>query len=130
MPRTPLEAYAFDARFGKRSVFILDPRLYFVRIFPLLTISRYSPLSEMWRFSDIEGPLLKEDRATIFWKRIHCMQFLCYDMCSFMLSLKLHHILIIAFILSRILNTCNENSDDAVYKFLTPRCILQPGNFS
>ena len=27
MPRTPLEAYAFDARFGKRSVFILDPRL-------------------------------------------------------------------------------------------------------
>ena len=23
MPRTPLEAYAFDARFGKRSVFIL-----------------------------------------------------------------------------------------------------------
>ena len=23
----PLEAYAFDARFGKRSVFILDPRL-------------------------------------------------------------------------------------------------------
>ena len=24
MPRTPLEAYAFDARFGKRSVFILD----------------------------------------------------------------------------------------------------------
>ena len=30
MPRTPLEAYAFDARFGKRSVFILDPRLLFV----------------------------------------------------------------------------------------------------
>ena len=28
MPRTPLEAYAFDARFGKRSVFILDPRLW------------------------------------------------------------------------------------------------------
>ena len=27
MPRTPLEAYVFDARFGKRSVFILDPRL-------------------------------------------------------------------------------------------------------
>ena len=27
MPRTPLEAYAFDARFGKRSVFLLDPRL-------------------------------------------------------------------------------------------------------
>ena len=27
MPRTPLEAYAFDARFGKWSVFILDPRL-------------------------------------------------------------------------------------------------------
>ena len=27
MPWTPLEAYAFDARFGKRSVFILDPRL-------------------------------------------------------------------------------------------------------
>ena len=27
MPRTPLEAYAFDARLGKRSVFILDPRL-------------------------------------------------------------------------------------------------------
>ena len=27
MPRTPLEAYAFDARFGKRSVVILDPRL-------------------------------------------------------------------------------------------------------
>ena len=27
MPRTPLEAYAFDARFGKRSVFILDPLL-------------------------------------------------------------------------------------------------------
>ena len=32
MPRTPLEAYGFDARFGKRSVFILDPRLLF-RIF-------------------------------------------------------------------------------------------------
>ena len=29
MPRTPLEAYAFDARLGKRSVFILDPRLLF-----------------------------------------------------------------------------------------------------
>ena len=28
MPRTPLEAYAFDARFEKRSVFILDPRLF------------------------------------------------------------------------------------------------------
>ena len=28
MPRTPLEAYAFDARFGKRSVLILDPRLH------------------------------------------------------------------------------------------------------
>ena len=28
MPRTPLEAYAFDARFGKRLVFILDPRLF------------------------------------------------------------------------------------------------------
>ena len=28
MPRTPLEAYAFDARFGKRSVFILDLRLW------------------------------------------------------------------------------------------------------
>ena len=27
MPRIPLEAYAFDARFGKRSVSILDPRL-------------------------------------------------------------------------------------------------------
>ena len=27
MPRTPLDAYAFDARFGKRSVFILDPPL-------------------------------------------------------------------------------------------------------
>ena len=27
MPRTPLEAYAFDAPFGKLSVFILDPRL-------------------------------------------------------------------------------------------------------
>ena len=27
MPQTPLEAYAFDTRFGKRSVFILDPRL-------------------------------------------------------------------------------------------------------
>ena len=27
MSRTPLEAYAFDTRFGKRSVFILDPRL-------------------------------------------------------------------------------------------------------
>ena len=27
VPRSPLEAYAFDARFGKRSVFILDPRL-------------------------------------------------------------------------------------------------------
>ena len=24
----PLEAYAFDARFGKRSVFTQDPRLY------------------------------------------------------------------------------------------------------
>ena len=31
MPRTPLEAYAFDARFGKRSVFILDPRLILIR---------------------------------------------------------------------------------------------------
>ena len=29
MPRTPLEAYAFDARFGKRLVFILDPGLNF-----------------------------------------------------------------------------------------------------
>ena len=28
MPQTPLEAYAFDARFGKRSVFILDRRLF------------------------------------------------------------------------------------------------------
>ena len=27
MSRIPLEAYAFDARFGKRSVIILDPRL-------------------------------------------------------------------------------------------------------
>ena len=27
MPQTPLEAYAFDARFEKWSVFILDPRL-------------------------------------------------------------------------------------------------------
>ena len=27
MPRNPLEAYAFDARFGKWSVFILDLRL-------------------------------------------------------------------------------------------------------
>ena len=32
MPRTPLEAYAFDARFGKRSVFILDPRLLKVKV--------------------------------------------------------------------------------------------------
>ena len=30
MPRTPLEAYAFDPRFGKRSVFILDPRLKYL----------------------------------------------------------------------------------------------------
>ena len=27
-PRTPLEAYPFDARLGNSSVFILDPRLY------------------------------------------------------------------------------------------------------
>lgn len=27
MPRIPLEAYAFDARLGKWSAFILDPRL-------------------------------------------------------------------------------------------------------
>ena len=27
MPGTPLEAYPFDAHFGKRSVCILDPRL-------------------------------------------------------------------------------------------------------
>ena len=32
MPRTPLEAYAFDARFGKRSVFILDLRLHSLAI--------------------------------------------------------------------------------------------------
>ena len=32
MPRTPLEAYALDARFGKRSVSILDPRLRFCPI--------------------------------------------------------------------------------------------------
>ena len=34
MPQTPLEAYAFDARFGKRSVFIvfiLGPRLLYFR---------------------------------------------------------------------------------------------------
>ena len=37
MPRTPLEAYAFDARFGKRSVFILDPRLTF-----------YLVISDLW----------------------------------------------------------------------------------
>ena len=32
MPRTTLdrEAYAFDACFGKQSVFILDPRLRFI----------------------------------------------------------------------------------------------------
>ena len=30
-PPDPLEAYAFDARLGKRSVFILDPRLYFAK---------------------------------------------------------------------------------------------------
>ena len=35
--RTPLEAYAFDARFGKRSVFILDPRLTF-----------YLVISDLW----------------------------------------------------------------------------------
>ena len=38
MPRTPLEAYAFDARFGKRSVFILDPRL------PPVTCRVWQPL--------------------------------------------------------------------------------------
>ena len=37
MPRTPLEAYAFDARFGKRSVFTLDPRLTF-----------YLVISDLW----------------------------------------------------------------------------------
>ena len=30
--RTPLEAYAFGARLGKRSVFILDPRLTYVQM--------------------------------------------------------------------------------------------------
>ena len=37
MPRTPLEAYVLDARFGKRSVFILDPRLTF-----------YLVISDLW----------------------------------------------------------------------------------
>ena len=39
MPRTPLEAYVLDARFGKRSVFILDPRLTF-----------YLVISDLWCF--------------------------------------------------------------------------------
>ena len=40
MPRTPLEAYAFDVRFGKRSVFILDPRLTLV-IWASLTLATW-----------------------------------------------------------------------------------------
>ena len=35
--QNPLEAYAFDARFGKRPVFILDPRLTF-----------YLVISDLW----------------------------------------------------------------------------------
>ena len=38
MPRTPLEAYAFDARFGKRSEFILDPRLVIEKFLKRFTV--------------------------------------------------------------------------------------------
>ena len=42
MPRTPLGAYTFDARFRKRSVFTLDPRLDLLALFKSLENSQCS----------------------------------------------------------------------------------------
>ena len=70
MSRTPLEAYAFDARFGKRSVFILDPRLQGLPFsFPELWYSLSNSTPEKFaniRRTERDGTSLKERKFTFF----------------------------------------------------------------
>ena len=89
MPRTPLEAYAFDARFGKRSVFILDPRLVFsLKAIPTQKIVRclLSPLCGTSRGRKLGGHLFFSYHEIVLSAMVDKLCFTCF----FPLAINFH----------------------------------------